>query len=623
MQRREIKKNGRRMMKSHYILLVFLMLIMSLFGSEFTLSTLGWEVFSVFAPKEKKESTEDDPGNILQADNIITANEVYNVIIEGQVDKGLSIADLLSQKMVDDSKTSDILGMTNGVLAQIVNNIGSGRLLARFAKTIRSITKSNTAVRVIFYIGTFLWYALLFTFFRNIYSAVIRRMYLEARTYSDVPFLDVLHFFQVRKFVHACWVMLVEYVCFTLWCLTIVGGFIKYYSYYAVPYIVAENPAIGAKDALKLSRKMMDGHKMELFKFHVTMLGWILLASVTFGISDLFFGSAYRLSCYTEFYTHIRRMAIENGIEGVEALNDPYLFEQADRILLYETYFDVVDEITVLYENRIELTGWRRKAADWFGIWFGSLRKKKLYDEQEGRQFAIARLKKSMAGQAYPQWLNPMWPKRELEKQGNFTYLRNYTGWTLFLLYIVFSFLGWSWEVGYHFLQSGQFANRGTLHGPWLPIYGTGGIIVLLLCSRFRKKPVLEFITAVVLCGVLEYFTGWYLETKYHQRWWSYDGYFLNLHGRICAEGLLIFGVGCCSVVYLFAPVFDYLLSKIRARILIGVAIALGIVYFADVAYSRVHPNVAEGAVEALPSEKTAPPGNRQALETEIEPASE
>ena len=76
-------------------------------------------------------------------------------------------------------------------------------------------------------------------------------------------------------------------------------------------------------------------------------------------------------------------------------------------------------------------------------------------------------------------------------------------------------------------------------------------------------------------------------------------------------------------MVYLFAPVFDYLLSKIRARILIGVAIALGIVYFADVAYSRVHPNVAEGAVEALPSEKTAPPGNRQALETEIEPASE
>ena len=325
MQRREIKKNGRRMMKSHYILLVFLMLIMSLFGSEFTLSTLGWEVFSVFAPKEKKESAKDEPGNILEADNIVTSDEVYNVIIEGQVDKGLSIADLLSQKMVDDSRASEIMGMTNGVLAQIVNNIGSGRLLARLAKTIRSITKSNTAVRVIFFIGTFLWYALLFTFFRNIYSAVIRRIYLEARTYSDVPFLDVLHFFQVRKFVHACWVMLVEYVCFTLWCLTIVGGFIKYYSYYAVPYIVAENPAIGAKDALKLSRKMMDGYKWELFKIDCTMFGWTLLSMLTLGLVGIFLSNPYRAAIHSEVYIALRRKAIEEGMEFSEGLDDKFL----------------------------------------------------------------------------------------------------------------------------------------------------------------------------------------------------------------------------------------------------------------------------------------------------------
>ena len=35
--------------------------------------------------------------------------------------------------------------------------------------------------------------------------------------------------------------------------------------------------------------------------------------------------------------------------------------------------------------------------------------------------------------------------------------------------------------------------------------------------SRFRKKPVVEFFTAIILCGILEYFSGWYLEMKFHQ----------------------------------------------------------------------------------------------------------
>ena len=147
-------------------------------------------------------------------------------------------------------------------------------------------------------------------------------------------------------------------------------------------------------------------------------------------------------------------------------------------------------------------------------------------------------------------------------------------------------------------MQTGEFANRGTLHGPWLPIYGMGGLIVMILCSRFRKYPVTEFITAIVLCGILEYCSGWFLEAKYHQRWWSYDGYFLNLHGRICAEGLLVFGVGCCAVVYLLAPAFDHMISGIKKEVLIGLCLVLGIAYGTDVLYSGKHPNMAEGAVE-------------------------
>ena len=59
---------------------------------------------------------------------------------------------------------------------------------------------------------------------------------------------------------------------------------------------------------------------------------------------------------------------VKNELEGIELLNDPYLFTKADRILLYETYFDVVDEITDIHENKAELTGWRRRGGSSRGL---------------------------------------------------------------------------------------------------------------------------------------------------------------------------------------------------------------------------------------------------------------
>ena len=591
LQRKEMKQKSHAVVRSHYVVLVFLTLILIMFGTEFNYNLMGWG-------KLTSDTSENDPGNLLSAGDVYSYGDVWNDIISGNLDEGNTKAEKISAQMKD-NPSSEMLGRSNGVLAMVINTLFSGQLISKLGLTVRTLLHSNEAVALIFIAGSFLLYAFVFVFLKNAYSAVIRRIYLEARVYKYVSFLDVTFFLAVRKWFNIAMILLLQYVYTLLWSLTIVGGLIKWFSYFAVPYIAAENPTMKPKEVIALSRKMMNGHKMELFKYTVSMLGWILLGIITFGISDMLYGTPYRLANYTEFYVKIREAAIREGIEGTEKLYDRYLFEQADRILLYETYFDVVDEITLIHENKVEFGGWKRKIADWFGIWLGTLEEKKAYDNQEGRTFAIRRLKRSMSGEAYPEWLNPLWQKREVEKTGNFSFLRNYSVWTLFLLFITFCFVGWIWEVALHFMQTGQFANRGTLHGPWLPIYGTGGVIVLILCSRFRKNPVAEFFTAVLLCGILEYTSGWFLEMKYHQRWWSYDGYFLNLHGRICAEGLLVFGIGCCAVVYLLAPMFDFLLSMVKQKILIGVCLVLLVIYGADVAYSSGHPNMAEGAVEA------------------------
>ena len=596
-QRKEMKKKAHAVVRSHYFGMIFLMLIMILFGTEYGISLAGWGKPGDNASETSAE--EEGPGSVLDARNVLTADSVFDDIVSGRLKEGISKSEILSEELENSEGASGALGMSSGILAQVVGSLYSGKLFTRLAQTILTITNSQGAVTLFFIIGSFLLYWLVFFLLKNVYSAVIRRMYLEARVYKVVPFTDVLHFVSVHRWLNVCWVMFMEYVYSTLWSLTIIGGVIKYFSYFAVPYIAAENPAASAKEVITLSRKMMDGHKIELLKFKITMWGWVLLGLVTMGISDMLYGSAYRLACESEYYAKLREEAIRNQVDGVGILTDPYLFEKADRILLYETYFEVVDEITLLHENRIVLTGWRKKIADWFGVWFGSLKEKKAYDDQEGRTYALTRYKRSMAGETYPQWLCPHWPQKSLDrKKSQFSFLRNYTVWTLFLLFITFCFIGWTWEVALHFMQTGEFANRGTLHGPWLPIYGCGGIIVLILCSHFRKNPVLEFFTAVVLCGILEYTSAWYLEQKYHVRWWSYDGYFLNLHGRICAEGLLVFGVGCCAVVYLAAPLFDYLIAMLNHRLMIVICAVLFVLYFSDVFYSGQHPNMAKGAVE-------------------------
>ncbi len=596
--RKKVKASGHAVVRSHLVVLIFLSLVLTFFGTEITFTTTQWEHgFGPLYARTDKDGL-PDPGSVFTLSQIFPTSEVWDDIVNGRLNEGMLKSNNLLQKLQSSSKSA-ALGRTNGVLAQIVNSFGSGGVIIVFSQMLRSLTRSDEMVPVLMMGGYALFYLLVFMFLLNVMSAAVRRLFLEARVYENVPFHNVLFFAGVRKWKNASVVMMVKYICFTLWSFTIIGGVIKWFSYFAVPYIVAENPDISARDALTLSRKMMDGHKFELFKFMLTFIGWILLGIVTFGVSDLIYGNAYRMACYSEFYARVREEAIEKGVEGTELLFDKWLFMKADRILLYETYFDVIDEITLIHEDRIELKGWRRFIAEWFSIWAGSLKEKKAYDEQEGRLYMVDRYRKSMAGESYPLRLNPMWKKMNMAKTGHFTFLRHYTVWTLILLFITFSFVGWSWEVLLHYIQMGSFANRGTLHGPWLPIYGSGGVVALLVCSRFRKNPVAEFFASIVVCGALEYLSGWYLETKYHQRWWSYDGYFLNLHGRICAEGLLVFGVGCCMVVYLLAPVFDFLVSKIRQQVLIGLCVVLLGLYIGDVVYSSENPNMAEGAIEA------------------------
>lgn len=170
----------------------------------------------------------------------------------------------------------------------------------------------------------------------------------------------------------------------------------------------------------------------------------------------------------------------------------------------------------------------------------------------------------------------------------------------LILFFFTFSIAGWLWEVVLTIYKSGVFVNRGVLFGPWLPIYGSGGVLILLLLRKLFKRPVVTFFSIMVLCSVVEYITSFVLEYRTGERWWDYHGYFLNINGRICLAGAVVFGIGGISFVYVAAPLLDRLYSKIKIWAQWAIAAVLILVFAGDLVYSYTNPNMGEGVTTDL-----------------------
>ncbi len=100
----------------------------------------------------------------------------------------------------------------------------------------------------------------------------------------------------------------------------IIPGIIKYYAYYLVPYILADNPHIGYDRALKLSMAMTKGFKMEIFVLELSFIGWYLLGFLCFGVG-VFFVHPYRAATLAGMYTSLKDNAVRHGVCTNEVFN--------------------------------------------------------------------------------------------------------------------------------------------------------------------------------------------------------------------------------------------------------------------------------------------------------------
>ena len=586
--RKEMKQAARQSLKKHYLIFVAICLIAAFLGTEFTSSLDAVKSYS----KEAEVTVNTNTG--LTTGSRGGLLDVLEELLLGNMENSKA----LSEKIEQARENHEPPDKNHGYLAPLVNSVTSGSLFVTTMSAVNSFVGStNITFGIMVVLAVILLFAVWF-FLINIYQAVSRRLFLEGRCYESVPIDRFLFILRVKKWVKASATMFLRFFYLCLWSLTLVGCFIKYYSYFLTPYIVAENPDISPKKAITLSRKMMYGHKWECFRFELTYLGWDILGIFTFGLSAILYSNPYRVAAFSEYYAELRKEAKEKKIKDIELLNDIYLFEQPREEVITENYQDVIAIMEHTEEVTESFGRIRSFLANQFGLLLTNSSKEKRYEQHEADKIRIKKLTDDVERKSYPGRLFSIPEKEKRARLESLYYMRHYSIWSLILIFFAFALVGWVWEVSLHLMTGDGFVKRGVLHGPWLPIYGVGSVLILTLLYKVRKSPVCTFGCTVILCGTIEYFTSYVLELIYGQVWWDYSGYFLNLNGRICAEGLLIFGIGGMFVVYILAPLLDNFIKKMKLKLLIPLSLALAFIFLGDLIYSSYHPNTGKGITD-------------------------
>jgi len=155
----------------------------------------------------------------------------------------------------------------------------------------------------------------------------------------------------------------------------------------------------------------------------------------------------------------------------------------------------------------------------------------------------------------------------------------------LFLFYF-YCFCGWCIESAYVSIKSKELVNRGFMRGPFLPLYGSGGIMMLVVSAPFQEHIFLVYIAGCIGATVLEYITGVTMEALFKVRYWDYSGQPFNFQGQVCLGTSLSWGLLTILMTQFVHKPVEKLMFMIPSHILVPVTTGLTILIAADFALS-------------------------------------
>ena len=129
------------------------------------------------------------------------------------------------------------------------------------------------------------------------------------------------------------------------------------------------------------------------------------------------------------------------------------------------------------------------------------------------------------------------------------------------LYFYVYCFLGWVFESCYVSFRKKQWVNRGFLHGPFLPIYGSGAVMMLFVSEPFKDNLILTYFAGVAGATLLELVTGAAMEALLKVRYWDYSNQKYNYKGYICLSSSVAWGFLTILMNEVFHPAILYVLA--------------------------------------------------------------
>ena len=145
-----------------------------------------------------------------------------------------------------------------------------------------------------------------------------------------------------------------------------------------------------------------------------------------------------------------------------------------------------------------------------------------------------------------------------------------------FFLFMLYSFIGWVYETILFTIEEGHFVNRGFNFGPYIPIYGFGAVIIMIIISKFiaepnesiklSTRPLKIFLLILVLSIIAELIGSYIMEYTLGLVLWDYSDEWMNFQGRISPKTSFIFAAGGTAAYYTIQPLGKKIIDKVSIK---------------------------------------------------------